>query len=54
MIREDSSDAHGAGMQCGFPAEVAERGMSVYNVDLLTDDDVPEDWEEGEDRRKAC
>lgn len=54
MIGEDGPDAHGPGVQCGLPAEVAEGGMAVYNVDLFTDDDVPEDREEGEDGRKAC
>lgn len=54
VVGEDGPDAHGAGVQGGFPTEIAERGMSVYDVDLLTDDDIPKDWEEGEDSGKAC
>jgi hypothetical protein len=27
--------------------------MSVNNLDLLSNDDIPEDWEKGEDSRKG-
>lgn len=36
-------------MKYGLVAEVAEAGMAVNYLDLLADDNVPEDWEERED-----
>lgn len=53
MVREDGPDAHGASMECCFPTEAAQRGVAVYNVDLLSYDDVPEYGKEGEDSRHS-
>lgn len=49
VICEDGSDTHGARMQCCFPAQAAQRGMAMHDVDLLSDYDVPEYGKEGED-----
>lgn len=49
VVGEDGADAHGAGVQRGLPAHAAQGGVAVDDVDVLADDDVAEDWEEGED-----
>lgn len=48
MISEDSSQAHGTSMKDGLVAEAAKTRMAVDNLDLLSDDDVPKNREEGE------
>lgn len=53
MVSEDGTQAHGAGMQDGLMAQAAQTGMAVNDLDLLTDDNVAEDGEEGEDGRKG-
>lgn len=53
MVGKDGADAHGASMQCCFPAQAAEGGMPMYNIDLLSDDNVAEDRKEGEDGRQG-
>lgn len=40
-------------MKNRFMAEAAETRVSVDDLDLLADDDVPEDWEKGEDGWKG-
>ena len=40
-------------MQDGFMAEAAEACMAVYDFNLLSNDNVAEDWEEGEDSREC-
>ena len=49
VICEHSVQTHGAGMEDCLIAQVAQTGMAVHYLDLLADDDVPEDGEEGED-----
>lgn len=39
-------------MYDGFNAEVAETSMTMYNFDLLADDDIPKYGEEGENGRE--
>jgi hypothetical protein len=47
VVREDSPQTHGPGMNDGLNAHVAETGMAVHDFNLLPDDDVAEDGEEG-------
>jgi len=41
-------------MQNGFVAETAQTSMSMYNFNLLADDNVAEHREEGKDRWESC
>jgi hypothetical protein len=50
MISEDSSKAHSSRMEDCFMAQTTKTRMSMYNLNLLPDNYVPEDWEEREDR----
>lgn len=43
MIGEHGPHAHRACMQDAFMAQVAERGMTVDDLDLLADKDIPQD-----------
>lgn len=49
VVGEDGAQAHGARMQDGLVAQVAEAAVAVDDVDLLADDNVAEHGEEGED-----
>lgn len=49
VISEDSAQTHGTGMQDGLMAQAAQTGMAMNDLDLLTDDNVAKDGEEGED-----
>lgn len=53
MICENSIQPHGPGMEYRLVAQVTETGMAVHNLDLLADDNVPENGEEGEDGREC-
>lgn len=53
MVREHSAKAHGPGMKNSFMAETTQAGMPVDNLDLLANDNVPENGEEGENRRHS-
>jgi hypothetical protein len=46
MVSKDRSQAHGSGVQNGFVAETAQALVSMNDLDLLPDDDVPKDREE--------
>jgi hypothetical protein len=48
MVCEHRIQPHGSRVKYRLIAEVAETGMAVHYLDLLADDDVPEDGEEGE------
>lgn len=48
VVGEDGAQAHRARVQDALVAQVAERGMSVDNLDLLADEDLPEQWEGAE------
>jgi hypothetical protein len=39
-------------MQYGLMTEIAETGMAMHNLDLLSYDDVPKDGEERKDGRE--
>jgi hypothetical protein len=41
-------------MENGFTAEATKTCMAVYDVDLLTNDNVAEYREEGKDRGECC
>lgn len=41
-------------MENGFAAEATKTCMTVYDVDLLTNDNVAKDWEERKDRGECC
>ena len=44
MVCKHSMQAHRSRMQQAFVTEVAERGMSVNNLDLFPDEDLPQYW----------
>ena len=46
MIRKHSPQAHCPRMQNSFMAKTAQTGVSVYNFNLLSNDDIPKNWEE--------
>lgn len=41
-------------MQDGFIAQATKTGMAMYEFDALANDDIAEDWKEGEDGGKGC
>lgn len=49
VIGEDGSQTHCAGVEDGFATEAAETRMAMDNLDLLPNDNVAENGEEGED-----
>jgi hypothetical protein len=49
VIRKDSPQSHGPGMQYGLIAQATKAGMAVHYLDALANDDVAEDGKEGED-----
>lgn len=53
MIRKHSPQAHCPRMQNSFMAKTAQTGVSVYNFNLLSNDDIPKNWEEGENCRES-
>jgi hypothetical protein len=53
MICENSPHSHCPRMQYRFMAEAAQTCMTMYDFNLLSNDDVAKDWEEGEDSRKG-
>jgi len=40
-------------MQYCFMAEAAEASVTMHDLDLLSNNDVAEDWKEGEDGREG-
>jgi hypothetical protein len=48
MIREYSSETHGARMYDGLMAKAAETAVSMYNFNLFPYYNIPEHWKEGE------
>jgi hypothetical protein len=54
MIREDGPQTHGARMKDSFSTEATQTGVSMYNVNLLSNDDIPEYGEERENGRECC
>lgn len=54
VVCEDGPQAHCSSMQNGLIAQGAKARMAVHYLDLLADNDVAEDWEEGEDGWEAC
>jgi len=53
MIRKDSAQTHRPSMEDTFMTQAAEAGMTMYDLDLLSYDDVTENWEEREYSRKS-
>ena len=53
MICKDGPQTHCPRVQYGLMAETAQTCVTMHNLDLLAYDNVPEDWEEGEDGWKA-
>lgn len=53
MIGKDSSQAHGASMQYPLMTQAAQTGVSVNNLNAFSNDDIAEDWKEGEDGREG-
>ena len=49
MIGEDSSQTHSPGVQYRLMTETAQTGMAMYNLNLFSDEDIPEDWKARED-----
>lgn len=49
MVRKHGAQPHGARMQNRLMAETAQTGVAMHDLDLLADDNVAEDGEEGED-----
>ena len=49
VIREDSPQAHGSRMEYCLAAEITQAGVSVDDFYGLSNDNVAEHWEEGED-----
>lgn len=54
MIREYSPQTYRAGVQYCLVAETAEAGMTVYNLNLLSDDNIAKNWKEREHRWKRA
>lgn len=50
MVREYCPQPHGSSMQDGFMTETAQTGMTVDNLNLFANDDIPEYGEEREHR----
>ena len=53
MIRKYCSQPHGPGMQDSLVTQTTQACMPMYNLNPLSEDDIPENWEEGEDGRKS-
>lgn len=53
VVSKDGTQAHGAGMQDSFVTQAAQTGMAVDDLNLLADDNVAEDGEEGKDSREG-
>ena len=49
MVRKNSTYAHGPGMKNGLVTEAAEAAMTMNDLNLFADDDIPEYGKEGED-----
>ena len=47
MIREHRPQPHSPSMQDGFMTQTAQARMTMHDLNLLSDDNVPEDREEG-------
>lgn len=54
VVGEDGAQAHRARVQDALVAQVAEGGVSVDDLDLLANEDLPEEWEGAEDCWKCC
>lgn len=54
VVGEDGAKAHSSCVEDGFMAETTQTGVTVNDLDLLSDDNVAEDREEGEDRGKGA
>lgn len=46
MIREDCPQSHCPRMQDGFVAETAQACMAMHDLNLFSNNNVPEDWKE--------
>jgi hypothetical protein len=53
MIRKNSSQSHCPCMYDCLVTKVAQASMSMHNLDLFSNDNVPEDGEERKDCRKG-
>lgn len=49
MVCEDSPQSHSTRMENSFSTKATQTGMAVNYVNLLSDDDIAEYGEEGED-----
>lgn len=54
MVRKDGSDAHRSCVQRSFPTKTTQGRVTMYDVDLFSYYDVPEDGEEREDSWHGC
>jgi hypothetical protein len=53
MIREDSPQSHSTGMEDSFSTKATQTCMTVNNVNVLSNNDIPEYREEREDGREG-
>ena len=52
MVGEHSMQAHSSCMKKSFVAKIAQRSMAVDNLNLLSDEDLPQMWEGRENCRE--
>ncbi len=53
MIREDRSQPHSPSMQDSLVAQTAQACVPMHNLNLLSENDISEYWEEGKDSRES-
>lgn len=53
VICEDRVQTHGPRVQQAFVAQIAERGVAVHNLDLLTNENLAQQWKRAEDGRES-
>lgn len=53
VISEDRVETHGPGVKKSFVTEVAQRSMTMDNLDLFSDENLAQDREGGEDSREC-
>jgi hypothetical protein len=51
VICKDSSQTHSPSMKDSLVAKAAQTCVAMDDLNLFSDDDIPEDWEKGEDGR---
>lgn len=53
MVREDSPQSHSTGMEDSFSTKATQTCMTVNNINILSNNNVPEYGEEREDGREG-